>query len=138
MPKILFVCPCMAYRPYHITLVTSILSCSCTPTSYYPEYLSQTAYKSYSLCLPTVRDHSGLWQKKALKKSALPRKKKHIFSKEKAPILPKKSTFEAEKKTLSKHYFINKKQQESTYNLVIQLVLYLHDKVSQGKVPSTV
>ena len=37
-----------------ITLVPGILSCSYMPTSYYPEYLSQTAYTSYSLCLPTV------------------------------------------------------------------------------------
>ena len=33
---------------YQITLVPSILSFSCMPTSYYPEYLSQRAYKSYS------------------------------------------------------------------------------------------
>ena len=32
-------------QAYQITQVASILSCSCMPTSYYPEYLSQTAYK---------------------------------------------------------------------------------------------
>ena len=42
------------------------------------------------------------------------KEKKHIFSKKKAPIFAK-STFGAEK-ILSKHYFINKKHQESTYN----------------------
>ena len=53
------------------------------------------------------RDRSGLWQKKALKKSTLPRKKKkHSFSnKKKAPISQTKSTFGAEK-ALSKDYFI--------------------------------
>ena len=51
-----------------------------------------------------VRDRSGLWQKK----STLPRKKKHIFS--------KKKHFWSRKIALSRHYFINKKQQESTYN----------------------
>ena len=47
------------------------------------------------------------------------KKKKHL---KKAPFQGKLSTFLAkkalfeQKKALSKHYFINKKQQESTYN----------------------
>ena len=51
--------------------------------------------------------------KKTLKKSALPRKKSTFLAK-KSPI-SQKALLE-QKKALSKHYFINKKQQESTYN----------------------
>ena len=69
------------------------------------------------------------------KKSTL---KKHPFKEKKAQLAKKgpisqKALLE-QKKALSKDYFINKKQQESTYNYVIQLVLYLCDKVSQGNV----
>ena len=46
--------PMHGMQAYKITRVVSILSCSCMPTSYYPQYLSQTAYKNYSLCLPIV------------------------------------------------------------------------------------
>ena len=53
------------------------------------------------------RDHSGLWQKKALKIKHPSKEKKHILAK-KAPILQTESTFGAEK-ALSKHYFINTK-----------------------------
>ena len=53
--QIFSVCvPMHGMQAYQITLVPSILSCSCMPASYYPEYLSQTAYKSYSPSLPTV------------------------------------------------------------------------------------
>ena len=51
-------------------------------------------------------------KKSTLKKHPSKEKKVH-FKAKKAPILQKKGS---RKKTLSKHYFINKKQQESTYN----------------------
>ena len=53
-------------------------------------------------------------KKKALKKSTLPKKNKHIFGKKNIHFT-KKALLE-QKKALTKHYFINKTQQESTYN----------------------
>ena len=46
--------PMHGMQAYQITWVASILSCSCMPTSYDPKYISQTAYKSYSIILPAV------------------------------------------------------------------------------------
>ena len=45
---------------------------------------------------------------KGKKSTFLAKKKKHPFRKQKALL--------EQKEALSKHYFINKKQQESTYN----------------------
>ena len=45
-------------QAYQITQVGSILSCSCMPASYYPEYLSQTAYKRYSFAFQLYMYHT--------------------------------------------------------------------------------
>ena len=65
-----------------------------------------------------LRDRSGLWQKKKYLKKAPFQGKKSTFLAKKAPISlkKKKEHFWSRKKALSKHYFINKKQRESTYN----------------------
>ena len=60
-----------------------------------------------------TRHHSGLWQKKKTLKKSTPPKKKHIFLAKKHPFHKQKALLER-KKALSKHYFINEKQQEST------------------------
>ena len=57
------------------------------------------------------RDRSGVWQKKSTLKKHPSKEKKTPLSQKK-----KKKHFWSRKKALSKHYFINKKQQESTYN----------------------
>ena len=55
------------------------------------------------------RDRSGLWQKSTLKKHLSKEKKRHIFSQKQHPFHKQKALLE-QKKVLSKHYFINKKQ----------------------------
>ena len=54
--------------------------------------------------------------KKSTLKKHPSKEKKHIFSKKKKHPFCKQKALLEQKKALSKHYFINKKQQESTYN----------------------
>ena len=71
---------------------------------------------SHQLISGINRDRSGLWQKKHLKKAPFHGKKSTFLGKKKEAPISQKKHFWSRKKALSKHYFINKKQQESTYN----------------------
>ena len=77
--------------------------------------------------LDFCRDRSGLWQKKVLKKSTLPKKKKHIFSK-KNTHFAKKSTFGAEKKHLVNIILLTKATRKYLQLSLFNLFFYLHDQ----------